>query len=428
MHQSFAVIVLAGLALPALGQSRVLVADRAANAVWIMDDINGNGVIDEPSELWQCFNATNAPATANVDNPNTIAGRGDGLVAVGDQLNQFVLLMRDLNRDGDALDLGESWVAAGPGNAAGVAFAFPTGAAFDAAGVLYVVNAGNAAGADAIYRLVDLTGDGDFQDAGEVQDWVTTGAFGATPNGPFSPQEIAFTGTATQPIGFLRNSSSGLHGVFRFVDLNGNGRADDAGEFTAYWDAANAGGITPSAGFTLEADLAHPGSMYTMQIATGGIDQLIRLTDLNGDDDAQDFGESVIVYSTGEANFSAIDALCLPDGRVLITDNSGKKVYILTDLDHDGRFTSAGERTVYLENPALLVGDLRPLAGIARVCIGNCDGSTTAPALNVNDFTCFLNDFASGSLAANCDSSTSPPILNVNDFACFINAFASGCP
>ena len=278
MHQSFAVIVLAGLALPALGQSRVLVADRAANAVWIMDDINGNGVIDEPSELWQCFNATNAPATANVDNPNTIAGRGDGLVAVGDQLNQFVLLMRDLNRDGDALDLGESWVAAGPGNAAGVAFAFPTGAAFDAAGVLYVVNAGNAAGADAIYRLVDLTGDGDFQDAGEVQDWVTTGAFGATPNGPFSPQEIAFAGTATQPIGFLRNSSSGLHGVFRFVDLNGNGRADDAGEFTAYWDAANAGGITPSAGFTLEADLAHPGSMYTMQIATGGIDQLIRLT------------------------------------------------------------------------------------------------------------------------------------------------------
>ena len=81
MHHPFAIVVLAGLAVPALGQTRVLVADRAANAVWLMDDINGNGVIDEPSELWQCFNATNAPATANVDNPNTMAGRGDGLVA-----------------------------------------------------------------------------------------------------------------------------------------------------------------------------------------------------------------------------------------------------------------------------------------------------------------------------------------------------------
>ncbi len=61
-------------------------------------------------------------------------------------------------------------------------------------------------------------------------------------------------------------------------------------------------------------------------------------------------------------------------------------------------------------------------------CYANCDGSTAAPALNVADFTCFLNRFAAGESYANCDQSTSPPVLNVADFTCFLNAFASGCP
>ena len=64
-------------------------------------------------------------------------------------------------------------------------------------------------------------------------------------------------------------------------------------------------------------------------------------------------------------------------------------------------------------------------AGVA--CYPNCDGSTTAPVLNVLDFACFLNRFAAGDTYANCDHSTTPPTLNVLDFACFLNAFAAGC-
>jgi hypothetical protein len=61
-------------------------------------------------------------------------------------------------------------------------------------------------------------------------------------------------------------------------------------------------------------------------------------------------------------------------------------------------------------------------------CYANCDGSTTAPILNVQDFACFLNRFASADPYANCDHSTAPPVLNVQDFSCFLNAFAAGCP
>jgi hypothetical protein len=60
-------------------------------------------------------------------------------------------------------------------------------------------------------------------------------------------------------------------------------------------------------------------------------------------------------------------------------------------------------------------------------CYANCDGSTAAPVLNVNDFTCFLNRFAAGESYANCDGSTAAPVLNVNDFTCFLNQFAVGC-
>ena len=65
---------------------------------------------------------------------------------------------------------------------------------------------------------------------------------------------------------------------------------------------------------------------------------------------------------------------------------------------------------------------------VQRACYANCDGSTAAPVLNVNDFTCFLNKFAAGDPSANCDRSTVTPVLNVNDFTCFLNKFASGCP
>jgi trimeric autotransporter adhesin len=69
-------------------------------------------------------------------------------------------------------------------------------------------------------------------------------------------------------------------------------------------------------------------------------------------------------------------------------------------------------------------------------CYANCDGSTAMPILNIDDFTCFINEFgAAQSLPhlqqvehyANCDQSMIAPVLNIDDFSCFINLFAQGC-
>jgi hypothetical protein len=61
-------------------------------------------------------------------------------------------------------------------------------------------------------------------------------------------------------------------------------------------------------------------------------------------------------------------------------------------------------------------------------CYANCDGSTSAPVLNVADFTCFLQRYAGGEPYANCDGSTVEPVLNVADFTCFLQQFSAGCP
>jgi len=84
-------------------------------------------------------------------------------------------------------------------------------------------------------------------------------------------------------------------------------------------------------------------------------------------------------------------------------------------------------------SPAALIGYLRFSSGTATIsrvnyCQANCDGSTVAPILNVNDFTCFLNKYAAADPSANCDCSTVEPVLNINDFTCFLNKYAAGCP
>ncbi len=74
------------------------------------------------------------------------------------------------------------------------------------------------------------------------------------------------------------------------------------------------------------------------------------------------------------------------------------------------------------------LGSATSVSASLTSCYANCDCSAIPPALNVNDFACFLNLYASGDPYANCDQSTTPPTLNVLDFACFINQFAAGCP
>jgi hypothetical protein len=256
------------------------------------------------------------------------------------------------------------------------------------------VNAGNGFGADAIYELLDVDADGRYNSAGEILPFCTTGAFGATPNGPFSPQEALITEAGD---GFLRNSGS-LNGVYTFSDVNTNGRGDDAGEFKVWWNSATSG-VTPSAGFALERDAARPGSLYTLQIATGGIDQLVRLTDVNGDGDANDAGEAVLAHVNNATGFSAIDIVSLPDGDVLMTDNSGKRIVRLHDANGDNIF-SAAESSVVFESAGGIT-EVRALMIIPSPSPTPCPADFNQDGgVDGGDIEAFFSEWEAGNAAA----------------------------
>jgi hypothetical protein len=108
-------------------------------------------------------------------------------------------------------------------------------------------------------------------------------------------------------------------------------------------------------------------------------------------------------------------------------------------IDGGGRmYLTAGEfemgSTVGQPDTGYAFGDCFEFTGgfwaivAPAACYANCDHSTTAPILNVADFSCFLQHYAAGDCYANCDDSTQTPTLNVADFSCFLTKYAAGCP
>jgi hypothetical protein len=152
--------------------------------------------------------------------------------------------------------------------------------------------------------------------------------------------------------------------------------------------------------------------------------------------------EGVSSFVSVPANSSRAASTNLPAHAVRIADWSDDRPLILVSSTMANRaelnfypgawHTSAGGARV-------MTNALRYAAGFFSdpPCYANCDQSTVPPVLNVDDFTCFINQYAQGqglphsqqlSHYANCDGSTIAPVLNVDDFTCFINQFALGCP
>jgi len=412
-----AAFCLAAAISAAHAQEMMLVNDPASKAVWLLRDSDQNRQISA-SEVTPFFNASNASGIAAITSHSCLTARRDGLVVVGDSLTGRIIFLQDKNKDFDAQDAGEAWVVAGPGNASGVVFSGPTGAAFDAAGQLYVSNSGTGAAGtgvpDAIYRLQDLDGDGVFMSAGEIVPVVGTAFFGAG-NGIYSPQEIFFTPAG---VGFFRNSSAGKHGVYRFIPGGPNSAVPVTP--TTFFDATNIDALGAFTGFALAADPTDVRTMYTLQVATGSMDQIVRLRDANNDLDALDASETKVMWQTPESNFTSYDLAVLDDMTFLVSDMTGKRIIALRDKNSDGDMVDAGERWDYLAAGVGGISDVRQIAAY-RACIADYNGDGSLDFTDVDDF---IADFESGRAAADINGDAA---LDFQDFDELVQAFESGC-
>jgi hypothetical protein len=207
-----------------------------------------------------------------------------------------VFRLLDLNGDGDALDLGEVTLW----GLTGGFFASEIVADGD---VLYATRDGFGA----VVRFEDVNGDGDALDVGEMTEFVT---------GLTSPRGLARGAGGEWYISEFFDDR-----VLRVEDLNGDGDADDVGEQTLY-----AQPIVGAGALLLKGD-----DLFVTAFK-GGPAVIRRLRDLNGDNDALDVGENVIYADWGGNPRGLFD-----DGdSLLASENDADAVYRVADLNGDG--------------------------------------------------------------------------------------------
>lgn len=378
MRRTAPLFLVALLCAPAFAQQRFLITDRTNKKIFLLHDINNNGVIDEPAELsvwWDATNAAGLPAPVSLA---SLSVRSDGLVVLGDNgSGRAIYFFRDLDANGNAQGAGESAIVVNSSNGSGVIFNSPQGIGFNTNGNVFISNSGTTGTNDEVYLLQDFNSNGSFQDAGDILPYVAIWPGGLSGNTAFVPFEIYFD---QNNVGYVRDSGATTHGVYRFSDSNNNGRADDSGEIAAYFTTGNSSGLTIGAGFSLEPDRFRPGSLYTINVVTGPTtQQFIRLTDINNDNSANGSGEAVVAYSTTESSFTPNDLLSLSNGDLLFTEVIGKKVYRLHDANTNNSFeTAATERSVFFANSGSLAADVRHMVALPTACTGdvNDDGRT----------------------------------------------------
>lgn len=295
--------VLAGLN-QAAGQPAVFVS-RPGQIVRLVD-LNGDGDFLEYGET--SVHAEGLPADLGA-----IAANADRLFVV-DRTAARILVVRDLNGDGDALDYGEAAVYAElPG---GGVTPIAAGLACQSDGTLFAADA--AAGK--LYRFKDLNGDGDALDLDETA-LVATGMTGPSaiafrPDGRLLLAENSFDA----PVRILFDRS----GDGNFTDFAENiSYAEEITpgqdltapqDRTAYLTRPSAGWIVKLHDWTGDDDVLDNGEVVVhaeglpspYAIAAAGAGDLLvacrdsagsvyRVFDRNGDGDALDYGEVLVV-------------------------------------------------------------------------------------------------------------------------------------
>jgi hypothetical protein len=344
--------ILAAQSAHAASLSPFLFTDQTADAVMLAFDRDGDGDANDAGETTVFFDGSNASGLASpTTNAFSLAQAADGAVLVGDGSADSVFRLRDLNGDGDANDAGEAglWFSAAD-NASGLTLNTPNGLAEGADGAIYLVEAdtsGSPTG-DFVYRTVDLNGDGDANDAGEATAWLDLSALNASS----SPFEIQFDGD----VAYITDTAGATDDVvYRAQDLNGDGDANDAGEVVRF--ITEDGTLGASVDFAMDVG---GGSVWTWDWLPGDDDELAlyRYTDLDGSGVIDAFAEVALAWDTTLLDtaytFLAGFAMDYNDltGEVLITSNDGDPagdwIIRLFDLDGDGLFLSPDEHALAL--------------------------------------------------------------------------------
>ncbi len=323
---------------PSGSTPRLYYTDTALDQVRWMWDGNGDGFIDS-SEDHLAFDFSAYPIGGATSYPNfmshgpkSAAGNETWYVVDSSGDAEGVFRFEDLNNDGDFMDIVSGIDEVTPvyvegiqtqqliGNtpnttpAPALSFLGLQSIVFDPTygknGRILVEEEGR----DFSVAFEDLDGDGDFDDPGEAylfsNLWVSATSSLRLEANPDTVALLLPTASEVRahavdffsgpPVYYMQSaSSSSAPGIiFRGEDKNMDGDVNDAGEVTIFSDMglASTGGLT---GYNFHSGMVtYRGSLYVTTEFDGGPDNehLVKLTDLNKDGDAEDIGESEVLW------------------------------------------------------------------------------------------------------------------------------------
>lgn len=318
----------------------VLLGDQRTDQVLLLQDLNGDGDSQDAGEIGVFFDETNAAGLASpTGNVLNVHQASDKSVYVGDGNTDAVYRLEDIGNDGDANDADEATIWFSAANAGGLTLPTPNGVHEGSDGAIYIVNAGTGSlPTDAIYRTVDLNGDDDAEDAGEATLWLDLASIIPTS----SAFDIVFDGD----VAYVNDTAGGEDNVvLRIEDVDGSGSIT-AEELTVFLSESNAFGAP--VGFANA--LAPDGALLTLtDIANPGPAVIYRLEDLDGSGSIDSAEEAIEIWNatTLDLAFQTFVAFSLAadeDGTLALTsDNS---VITLTDVNGDGDYLDDGETVI----------------------------------------------------------------------------------
>ncbi len=278
-------------------------------------------------------------------NVNSIFQSASGEIFYAEIESDSVYVLRDLNYDCDALDPNEFGVWFTSLNEEGFALPAPQGIWQAADGAVYIANAGTlTTPPDAIYRTVDLNDDGDAEDVGESKIWFDLENLMEE----CVPFELVFI----DDVAYFADSE-GDDKVWRVEDLNEDGEID-VGEFEIFIDETNPYGVGMFS--ALATDYV---SLYVIDLS-GDPQVLFRLTDLNESGTIDDESEAVAIWDEtyipdpNDFEMSATFSLAVgPGGEIAVTSNGGDdpgerdNIFRLVDLNGDRAFYDEGETIIW---------------------------------------------------------------------------------
>lgn len=333
-------------------KSGILLGDQRADALFLLTDKNGDGDAIDDGERQLFFDDSNA---SGLESPSrnifSVTQAGDKSVYVGDGSADAVYRLQDLNRDGDANDAGEAVAWFDAENAEGLALVTPNGIAEGADGAVYITNAGvSSSPADAVYRTEDLNGDGDANDAGESTVWLDLQTIELAGGGTLGAASVPFDIVFNGDVAYVNDLTGAdvVDIIHRVEDLDGNGSISVDEVMPFITDATNFGAPVDLTS-AVQGDSLLTLTWFPDSSVPGAQPVVYRLTDLDGSKDINSPDEAVEVWNAsalpeGYDMFVGFDIETDEDGKAYLT--ADEHVVALTDLNGDGDYLDEGETQI----------------------------------------------------------------------------------